>query len=297
MGIGLGIVIAALAGAPSNASTAETQISFISCGGMICMPVTLSDGKSHVMLLDTGNVSSWMSSKTAKALGKSLDPVTDDGKPVPGLFRVGSENFALGGTSLSARFLAFDDALVGELPRGVEGGIAYTALKDRVIEIDYPRHALRIGGAALNPTGAARGAIKLITFGAKGPPIVTIDGLSIDGRAFAAQFDTGFTGTLVVYDQAIEQLGLREPSRHGKPKFFPYTDGGVTMNETSFGRISFGAESLTTSPATVYFPGAGKNPVHQPDALFEATVGNALFADRVVTLDFKSMAVYVRPAR
>jgi hypothetical protein len=35
--------------------------------------------------------------------------------------------------------------------------------------------------------------------------------------------------------------------------------------------------------------------VHQPDGLFEATVGNALFAHSVVTLDFHSMKVYIDP--
>jgi len=35
--------------------------------------------------------------------------------------------------------------------------------------------------------------------------------------------------------------------------------------------------------------------VHQPDGLFEATVGNALFVHSVVTLDFHTMKVSVQP--
>ena len=61
--------------------------------------------------------------------------------------------------------------------------------------------------------------------------------------------------------------------------------------------ITFARSVLASRTATVYFPAAGKNPVHQPDGLFEATVGNALFAHSVVTLDFKSMSVYVRTQR
>ena len=124
-----------------------------------------------------------------------------------------------------------------------------------------------------------------------------IEGLAVDGHAFAAQLDTCFTGTLVVYDAAIERLGLRAASVHGRPQSFPYTDGGVTLNAAPSGRITFAGSVLASRTATVYFPAAGKNPVHQPDGLFEATVGNALFAHSVVTLDFKSMSVYVRTQR
>jgi len=44
------------------------------------------------------------------------------------------------------------------------------------------------------------------------------------------------------------------------------------------------------------FVGEGPNPVHQPDGLFEATAGNALFAHSVVTLDFHAMTIDVRTA-
>jgi hypothetical protein len=78
-------------------------------------------------------------------------------------------------------------------------------------------------------------------------------------------------------------------------KYFPYTDGGVNMNEATAGSVAFGSYVLARRPARVYFSAAGRNPVHQPDGLFEATVGNALFAHSVVTLDFHSMKVYVQP--
>lgn len=287
MAIGIGLVVAALAVGSSGA----TEIHFLPCDGMICVAVTLSDGKNHQMLLDTGNVDSWVTVKTAQGLGKTLEPVMNVDQPIPGIYRIGAETLLLGGVPLSARLLALDDAATGARPKNVEGGIAYTAFKDRVVEIDYRRHRLRIGGDALDPAQTPRGTINLITFGTHGPPVMTIDGLSINGRDFTAQFDTCFTGTMVVYDSAVERLGLRD--LRGKSKFIPYTDGGVTMNQSAFGRLTFGGEVLAKSPARIYLPGDGKNPVHQPDGLFDATVGNDLFSDRVVTLDLKAMAVFV----
>jgi hypothetical protein len=73
------------------------------------------------------------------------------------------------------------------------------------------------------------------------------------------------------------------------------TDGGVYMYEAAAGSVAFGSYVLARRPARVYFSASGRNPVHQPDGLFKATVGNALFAHSVVTLDFHSMKVYVQP--
>jgi len=137
--------------------------------------------------------------------------------------------------------------------------------------------------------------MKLITFGMEGPPIVVGRGFSVDGRAVSAQIDTCYTGTLLVYDKAIAELGLEGAAAHGQVKYFPYTDGGVNMNEAAVESVAFGPYVLARRPARVYFSAAGKNPVHQPDGLFEATVGNALFAHSVVTLDFHSMKIYVQP--
>jgi hypothetical protein len=293
----IAVLIAVLTVTSVHAWGAEfpaAEVSFSPCDGMICVPVTLSDGKTHVMLLDTGNVNSWLSRKTAQSLGKTPEPIMSGDKTVQGIFRIGTETVALGGKSLSGRFLALDETASGALPNGVDGALAYTVFKDQIVEIDYPRRRLRVGDAPLTQSAAPGAAMKLVTFGSHGPPIVTIEGLGIEGRALTAQFDTCFTGTMVVYDDAVERLGLGAASRRGRPQYFAYTDGGVTMNEAAFGRITFGTDVLANTPATIYFPAAGKNPVHQPDGLFEATVGNALFARSVVTLDFRSMTVHVR---
>jgi hypothetical protein len=83
----------------------------------------------------------------------------------------------------------------------------------------------------------------------------------------------------------------------GRPKYFPCTDGGANMNEAAAESVAFGPYVLASRPAIVYFPGMGGKPVHQPDGLFEATVGNALFAHSVVTLDFHSMRISVQPGQ
>ena len=287
------LFLSAAQGAP--AIPGAIKLDFTPCGGMVCIPVTLADGRTHLMLLDTGNVNSWLLADTTSTLGLKLEPIEQDGKVIPGIFRLGAQTVSLQGRALSGKFLALGREQAGELPAEVEGGLAYTLFKENVLQIDYPHRTVRVLDAQPQSTSPSGSELKLITFGKEGPPIVVGSGFSVDGRALSAQIDTCYTGTLLVYDKAISELGLEGAAVHSQVKYFPYTDGGVNMNEATVGSVAFGSYVLARRPARVYFSAAGKNPVHQPDGLFEATVGNALFAHSVVTLDFHSMKIQVQP--
>jgi hypothetical protein len=270
------------------------EVPFEPCDGMICLPVTLVDGKSHRLLLDTGNINSWLTLDTAQTLHVPLDPVQQNGKALAGVFRLGALTVSLAQRPLSGRFVALSPEQTGELPHGVEGALAYTLFKDLILQIDYPQRKVRVLDPPAGDPGSSGAPMTLITFGTQGPPIVVGSGFRVNGKSVNAQIDTCFTGTLLVYDRAIAALGLQGTAAQGRPEFFPYTDGGVNMNAARAANLSFGAYTLAAAPATIYFPGAGKLPVHQPDGLFEATVGNALFAHSVVTLDFHAMRVNVQ---
>jgi hypothetical protein len=271
----------------------SVNLAYAPCAGMICVPVTLSDGKTHVLLLDTGNVNSWLLADTARSMGLKLDTIEQGGKVLQGLYRLGEQKVSVQGQELSGKFLALSRQEAGELPAEVEGAIAYPLFKDKVLQIDYAHFVLRVLEAA--PAGLATSELKLITFGKEGPPIVVGSGFKVNGRVVSAQIDTCYTGSLLVYTDAIDALGLGAAAKQSKPAYFPYTDGGVNMNAAPADSIAFGSYVLSQRSTLVYFPGQGPNPVHQPDGLFEATVGNALFVNSVVTLDFHSMKVSVQP--
>jgi hypothetical protein len=273
------------------------SIAYTPCAGMICVPVTLADGKSHVLLLDTGNVNSWLLADTARSIGLKPEPIEQDGKTLPGLFRLGEQKVSLQGQELSGRFLALSRQQTGELPPDVEGALAYPLFKDRILQIDYAHLVMRLLASQPAAAKTSGSELKFITFGKQGPPIVVGSGFRVNGKAVNAQFDTCYTGTLVVYTTAIDRLALGKAAgeARSRPKYFPYTDGGVNMNEATGESIAFGSYVLAPRPAVVYFPAESGNPVHEPDGLFEATVGNALFVHSVVTLDFHSMRITVQP--
>ena len=276
----------------SGAATESTDVPFEMCDGMICIPVTLSDGKLHRFLLDTGDVNSWWTTATAQALGVTATPVVRDDKPLPGVFRLGEQQVSIGGLSLATRFLALEPSTTGELPPAVDGALAYTAFKDRILEIDYRKHRLRIATEGSPASGTRSAEMKLITFGEKGPPVVVLTGLQISGHTIAAQFDSCFTGTVLVYDEARGGLGL-PAAPEGKLEYFKYTDGGVNLRTSASRRIEFGSQSLGSGPVAIYIAAPGANPVHQPDGRFEATIGNALLTHSVVRLDFRSMTASI----
>jgi hypothetical protein len=284
-----------LAAPAMRAAAVPVELTYKPCDGMICLPVMLADGKTHWLLLDTGNVNSWLLADTARAMHLKLDVIEQGGTKLSGIFRLGAQTVFLQKQPLSNRFLAFEKKQVGELPTGVEGALAYTFFTGRVLQIDFPHHTLSVLDAPANGLTASAAPIHLITFGKAGPPVVVGSGFSVNSRPVNAQIDTCYTGTLLVYDRAIADLGLQDAPAAGPPKFFPNTDGGVNMKEAAIDSIGFGGRVLSARPAKVYFPAPGKKFVHQPDGLFEGTVGNALFAHSVVVLDLQSMKIDVRP--
>ena len=281
----------AVADAPRFAAT----VPFHDCDGMICFQAGVDGGAPRTLALDTGDVDSLMVADAAKAMQWQSKPVMSNGKPVPGFEDGGRHVLALGATRLPVHFGVVGATSFGPTHLPADGTLAYTAFKDRILQIDYPHHLLRISApiASGTPVAHAAGTLQLIHFGHYGPPIVVGGPFDVDGQPIHAQIDTMYTGTMVVYDTALARLGLH---KQGTPKLFEFTDGGVEMLASTTRSLGFDGHPLLGADPAIYYAGHGKNPVHQPDGLFEATVGNPIFAHSVVTLDFHAMTLDVRPA-
>lgn len=174
-----------------------------------------------------------------------------------------------------------------------DGTLAYTAFKDRAIQMDFHSHRFRVSDviSSVVPCAGACDSFSFITFGKYGPPIVVAKGFTINGREVTAQIDTQYSGSLLVYTASIDKLALSDVAKTNDTESFPYTDGGVKMKLAPAQNEDFHGLSLATSHAVVYFPTAG---VHEPDALFDATVGIELFRDSILTLDFHNLTVSVQ---
>jgi hypothetical protein len=94
---------------------------------------------------------------------------------------------------------------------------------------------------------------------------------------------------MLLYAPSVDRRGLAGEPGVQRIRKFPFTDGGVDMIERKAARESFGGIELM-SDAPLYFT---TEKVHQPDGLFDGTVGSALFSGRRVTFDFQANRFWI----
>lgn len=297
--VAFSLVLVAALSQPARAVTAASfhwaaDVPLLECDGLPCIDARIN-GATVRLLIDTGNQSSVLDTAGAKKLGLQLSTPNQQGWPKD-IFTATIPSLAIGPLRLSSvRVLTMGITNMiaqNQMPHA-DGTLAYTAFKDRAIQMDFHSHRFRVSGVISSalPCSGGCDAFSLITFGKQGPPIVVARGFTINGQSVTAQIDTLYSGSLLVYTASIDKLGLSAAAKTNDIKQFPYTDGGAKMKFAPARDESFHGLPLAPSHAVVYFPTPG---VHEPDALFDATVGIALFRDTILTLDFHNSTVSVQ---
>jgi hypothetical protein len=266
------------------------DVPLVESSGFPCVQAAIGGGPPLIFAIDTGNVNSLLDTKVAQGAGLKLSGFTDPS--LAGMFRGVVPSVGVGPLALDGLPVLVMDLAANQMPPGIAGTLAYTAFKDRILEIDWVKGRVRVSGLAPRESGppAEHDRFELVTFGKAGPPIVVARGFAINGFPVTAQVDTMFSGTLLVYSDSILKLGLAEAAKTQNMEFFPYTDGGVKMRYAGAAAESFHALGLGAGASMVYFPTPG---VHEPDGLFDATVGVALLRHSVLTLDFRNGTIRV----
>jgi hypothetical protein len=296
------IAIAAVTTTPANAQSTSaayngvkflTEVPLLDCKGTPCIEVRVGDGTPVKFGIDTGNVASVIDTKLMKSSDlKPLHPPLPGGAPIE-MIPTQIPSLHIGSTALTAVSAAAMDLTEminqNQMPE-VAGTLAYTAFKDRIIQLDFVANKFRISDVLTSPVKCAGkcDTISLINFGNDGPPIVVADGFEINTVKVTAQLDTMFTGSVLVYTASIDKLSLTGAASTTDTRLFPLTDGGVNMRVADASEESFQGIPLAKEGAKVYFP---TETVHEPDGLFDATVGLELFHDTILTLDFHDMTL------
>jgi hypothetical protein len=292
-------------GAPTKFAA---EVPLLDCDGVPCIEARIGD-KPLKLAIDTGNASSVVDKDVADAAGLKPTKAMPAGAPA-GMFITVISAVHIGkaaGTTATGEGALRGEVTLREVPAlglslgemigqkqmpDVAGTLAYTAFKDRIVQIDFVAHKVRISEVLAKPADCPGVCDKfsLVTFGKKGPPIVVAEGFAINGKAVTAQVDTMYTGTMLVYSTSIDKLGLSDAAKTEKTENFPFTDGGVDMKSAPAQKQSFHDTVLGVSAPVVYFPTPD---VHAPDGMFDATVGLGLFYGTVLTLDFRDMTISV----
>jgi hypothetical protein len=260
----------------------EADVPLLDCQGMPCIDATIGNGVTGRMLIDTGDLVSVVDMSDQARIGFGPEYMKD-GK----VAKAAHVSAAIGAVHLAdvpvVPVELKSNIRKSQMPKS-RGSLAYTAFKGRVLQLDFPHRRLRLSAPLSAPrvcTGACA-TLSLITFGQKGPPIVVADGFSIGGQSLTAQIDSLYSGGLLIYNASIDKLGLSRQADTKATVLFPFTDGGVRMRTGGSAALSFAGKPVAPKPP-LYFPTPG---VHEPDALFDGTVGLALMKRDVVTFDF-----------
>jgi predicted aspartyl protease len=281
------------AAAASEAKFAA-EVPLLDCDGTPCIEARIGEDKALKMGIDTGNANSVLDKSVADAAGLKPTKAMPAGAPA-GMFITAIPAVHIGAVTLRevpTLSMALSDMISQKQMPNVAGTLAYTAFKDRVLQIDFVAHIVRISEPLIKSVDCAGACDKfsLITFGKKGPPIVVAQGFEINGKPVTAQVDTMFTGTMLIYSSSIDKLGLSNAAKTEKTETFAFTDGGVDMKPAPAEKESFRGNALGVSAPIVYFPTPD---VHEPDGMFDATVGLELFYGSILTLDFRDMTISV----
>lgn len=266
------------------------EVPLLDCNGIPCIEARIGEGKPLRMGIDSGDVDSVLDKDVAEAAALKETKPMPAGAPA-GMFMTEIPAVRVGAVTLRnvpTLALSLTQMVAQKQMPDVSGTLAYTAFKDRLLQIDFINHKVRISEplAAPSPCSDTCDKFSLITFGKKGPPIVVAEGFEINGKPVAAQIDTMYTGTMLIYTTSIDKLKLTDAAVNSqKSENFPFTDGGVEMKSAPAEKESFHGVTLGVSAPTVYFPTPD---VHEPDGLFDATVGLGLLYGTAVTFDFHS---------
>jgi hypothetical protein len=267
-----------------------TVVPLLDCSGIPCIEARIGEGKPLRMGIDSGDVDSVLDKDVAEAAGLKETKPMPAGAPA-GMFMTEIPAIRVGAVTLRnvpTLGLSLTQMIAQKQMPDLGGTLAYTAFKDRLLQIDFVNHKVRISEPLSTPSPCSDPCDKfsLITFGKKGPPIVVAEGFEINGKPVTAQIDTMYTGTMLIYTASIDKLKLTDADVNSqKSENFPFTDGGVEMKSAPAERESFRGVTLGVSAPVVYFPTPD---VHEPDGLFDATVGLGLFYGMVLTFDFHS---------
>jgi len=260
-------------------SISDGRAKLMMCSDLPCVEAVV-DGKKLHLAIDTGNPRSLVDVDLVRDEGLDTTAYLGrDGKPVANLSQSALPVIKVGTIeikNLPVVVAHLQHMVAGNQMPEVDGTLGYEVFKGKILRMDLHKNTIEISSGG----GCVGGTIALKTFGKTGPPIVTTTGFSVNGKPVVAQVDTMFAGSMVVYPDAVEALGLTAATKTKEREHFPFTDGGVDMLKSTAPQ-AFAGKSLGDQP--VYFATPG---MHIPDGLFEATVGMKILAGRVVTFDF-----------
>lgn len=274
----------------------------LDCSGLPCLEMTTGAGKTLRLLIDTGEINSYLDSKVAQSLGLDLQKLNGgDSSAVNQVQQTVVPDARLGDLPMGDfPFMVLDTTPQSDKPGQknqplpADGALTFSAFQNRLLQLDYARRVVTISEPqeAAQPCPRDCSDLVIKRFGRFGPVTLTTRAFTVNGQPIDAQIDTLFTGTVLIYPTSVEKLGLKREAKARHKEFFPFTQGGVKLARADGATETFYDLPLLQN-APVYFLTSDEPP---PSVAFDGTVGNGLLSQGLVTFDFKGMHMWMEPA-
>ncbi|HEX4751022.1 MAG TPA: hypothetical protein VH302_15890 [Bryobacteraceae bacterium] len=270
---------------------------------MPCIEMSTGSGKTLRLIIDLGEPNSYLDLKAVQSLATDMKPMKAEGDAdisqvqqtvVPGAkigdLPMGDFPFTVLDTTPSP-----DQLNAKEIPPfPADGVLAFRAFQNRIIAIDYAHQKVRISEPLDSEQPCPHDCTQLVVrhVGKYGPVTITSDGFSVSGKPVQAQIDTMFTGTMLIYQDFVKQLGLNKLAKAKHKEFFPYLLGGVRLAQAE--GPSLGYNGMVIYDIPLYF--FDKEDAHEDPANYDVTVGSGLFSHGTAVFDFKGNHFWLEPA-
>jgi hypothetical protein len=165
--------------------------------------------------------------------------------------------------------------------------LGYSLLKDRIVQIDYPKRIARF--YATSPFSKekrrANGA-RRTTLPFRYQDYILVDGVSVNGKKVVANLDTGSDGVFQLTPAAVSALGLEEEAAKARVSKSVGFNGVTENREGTLRNVTLGGISVDGPKAVFYGKGTGRD--NQDWGL---RIGNSFLKDFVVTIDYQSHVI------
>lgn len=279
--------------AEAQAPKAPIEVPFEFVHNQIVVQAKIGGKGPFNLLVDTNTDPSAIDSATARELGLQVGArgatASGGGTETNTVYPTRLPLLELGGVTAKDIAAATIDLtkLSQRIERPIHGVLGYSFLKDRIIQIDYPKTKLRFYAQSPYPRiELAPNTVNIIAFPFRydGGDVI-IDSVFINNEKMRAALDTGSSGTFSLTPEAVAALKLEDQGQDSETESVGY-NGGYKTKAGVLKSVRLGRFSIDSVPATFWLPNTGHD-----SKKFQVNIGNGFFQDFMLTLDFKNKIV------
>ncbi|SRR5579884_147600 len=290
-----------LPGPQQNATSQPrlVEVPLLDCAGLPCIEMSTSSGKTLRLLIDTAEANSYLDIKAAQSLGATLQPLkTEQNTDVSQVQQTTAPGAKIGDLPMGDfPFMVIDTTPQPDKPGEklppfpADGALTYTAFHNRMLQIDYAHHLVRLSEPLDAPPACPQTCsdLKVGHVGNYGPLTLTATGFSVNAEPVDAQIDTLFTGTMLIYPGSVQKLGLKKLAKAKHKEFFPYLQGGVKLAQADGAAEAWQSVPLGQDLPLYFFTSDD----HPNAVSYDATVGSGLLSHATAVFDFKGMRFWL----